>query len=402
MDVALQIAGAFNSTVVGSHVYAARLHDQRFRDMEPGLPDKYQQSAILANQRQLHDTLIEKGLKVVSDSYLEILKGRCEQNSLSFVGKTSEGKNYAELVKDIEASGYDLVVMGACGMGVRKLNVGEQGSRGAEENSPLLPRPSAPLPILGSVCERVVRRTARDILIVKNEQPLGGTFVVGIDGSERAFAALRVALVLAARSNARVQAVAVYDPFLHKAVFHELKDALTDEAKQVFNTEQQEKLHDTLIDSGIAKIYSDHLETARRIAAENGAEVETHLLTGRPFAAVLRHIAKVQPTLLVLGRTGIHADLHLDIGSNAENLLRFAPCHVLLASRTFAPTRAQAREMIAAHLAWTPEAVARLGRVPDFARGMARQAIEDYARRQGRQVVDEFVMQEARERLGMG
>ncbi len=325
MNVALQIAGAFHSTVIGSHVYAARLHDQRFRDMEPGLPEEYQEPTILAHQQELHDTLIEKGLKLVSDSYLEILKQRCQESGVTFVHKTPEGKNYAELVRDIEASGYDLTVMGARGLG-------ESWHQGERRDH-----------VLGSVCERVVRRTTHDVLVVKDDHPLSGTFVVGVDGSDRGFAALRVALTLAQAAGARVHAVAAYDPFLHKAVFHELEDALTEEARQVFNTEQQKKLHDELIDSGIAKLYQDHLETARRIAAEMGTEIETHLLAGKAYAAVLRHVVQMQPTLLVLGRTGIHADDGLDIGSNTENLLRLSPCHVLLVGRTFAPTRAETR-----------------------------------------------------------
>jgi len=66
--IALQIAGAHHATVTGSHVYAARLHDRRFRDMEPGLPGRYQKGTILARQRELHDTLIGRGLKLISDS----------------------------------------------------------------------------------------------------------------------------------------------------------------------------------------------------------------------------------------------------------------------------------------------------------------------------------------------
>ena len=386
MNLALQIAGALNSTVVGSHVYAARLHDQRFHDMEPGLPAKYQEPIILDHQRQLHDTLIGKGLKAISDSYLETLKQRCRQADLSFVGRTPEGKNYAELVKDIQANAYDLVVMGARGLG----EVWRQGDKRDQ--------------VLGSVCERVVRRTTRDVLVVKNDLPLGGAFVVGIDGSAHGFGALGVALALAQAVGARVHAIAAYDPFLHKSVFHELKDALTAEAKQIFNTEQQEKLHDTLIDSGIAKIYRDHLETARQMAAELGAEIETYLLEGKAYPAMLRHIERVQPTLLAIGRTGIHADDGLDIGSNAENLLRLAPCHVLLVGRTTSPRRAETWQTAtgAEHLAWTPEATARLERLPDFARGMAREAIEDYARQCGRSVVDEEVMGQARDKWGMG
>ncbi|RME80050.1 MAG: hypothetical protein D6775_17080 [Caldilineae bacterium] len=383
MDVTLQIAGSFRSTVVGNHVYAARLHDQRFRDMEPGLPEEYQEPTILAHQRNLHDTLIEKGLKLISDSYLELLKRRCQERDLRFVGKTPEGKNYAELVRDIEESGYDLVVMGVRGLG-------EVWHRGERRDH-----------VLGSVCERVVRRVSRDVLVVKNGRPLEGTFVVGIDGSDRSFAALRVALALAEAAGARVQAVAAYDPFLHKTLFHELEEALTEEARQVFNTEQQQKLHDELIDTGIARIYADHLETAQRIAAEVGQEIETQLLAGKPYTAVLQYLRDTQPSLLVLGRTGVHADEGLDIGSNAENLLRLAPCHVLLVGRTFTPTWAETRPVVVESLAWTPEALARLERVPDFARGMARKAIENYAREHGLEVVDENTVVEARQRFGM-
>ncbi|MFQ5595751.1 MAG: PCP reductase family protein, partial [Anaerolineae bacterium] len=91
----------------------------------------------------------------------------------------------------------------------------------------------------------------------------------------------------------------------------------------------------------------------------------------------------------------------LDIGSNAENLLRLAPCHVLLVGRTFTPTWAETRQVVVESLAWTPEALERLDRVPDFARGMARKAIEDYARQQGTEVVDDQLVQEARRRFGM-
>ena len=107
--------------------------------------------------------------------------------------------------------------------------------------------------------------------------------------------------------------------------------------------------------------------------------------------------------MLAIGRTGIHADDGLT-SPNAENLVASAPCHVLLVGRTTSPTRASTRQAAtgAEHFAWTPEATARLERVPDFSRGMVREAIEDYARQCGRPVVDEEVMGQAREKLGMG
>jgi len=413
MDIALQIAGDFRSTVVGNHVYAARLHDRRFQDMEPGLPERYQEPTIIAHQRDLHDTLIGKGLKLISDSYLEALKQRCARLELDFVGKTPEGKNYAELVKDIEAGRYDLVVMGARGQGSRgvgrrrRQGTEEQKRRGDKENPRMTEdlRDDSPssgrLVSIGSVCERVVRRISWDVLVVKDGRPLGGTFLVGIDGSEQSFAALRIALSLAESAGAQVHAVAVYDPFLHKVLFHELEGALTEEAQQVFNTEAQQKLHDELIDSGIAKIYGDHLETAQRIAAEDGHRLETRLLAGKADQMILRYARKIRPTLLALGRIGVHADDGLDIGSNAENLLRFASCHVLLAGRTFTPTWAETQKNVEEQMPWTPEALAHLEHVPDFARSMARKAIEDYAGEQGASFVDERLVNEARKNFGM-
>ncbi|MBI2321323.1 MAG: universal stress protein [Chloroflexi bacterium] len=270
-------------------------------------------------------------------------------------------------MREVEIGGYDLVVMGVRGMG-------ETWRRGRRQHQ-----------VIGSVCERVVRRVRRDVLVAKGDRPLGGVFVVGIDGSDRSFAALRIALALARAAGARVQAV---------------ENVLTAEARKVFNTAQQRKLHEELIDSGIAKIYDDHLATAQRIAAEDGMELETTLLAGKPYATLLRHVEKVQPSLLAVGRTGVHADEGLDIGSNAENLLRLAPCHVLLVARSFAPTWAETSTIVVEHLPWTPEALARLERVPAFVRGMARRAVEDYARERGLAAVDEQTVQQARERFG--
>ncbi|HEV8310518.1 MAG TPA: PCP reductase family protein [Methylomirabilota bacterium] len=51
--------------------------------------------------------------------------------------------------------------------------------------------------------------------------------------------------------------------------------------------------------------------------------------------------------------------------------------------------------------AWTPEAEARIERVPTFIRPMARQAIERFARDRGYGTITDAVMDEARGALGM-
>ncbi len=54
-----------------------------------------------------------------------------------------------------------------------------------------------------------------------------------------------------------------------------------------------------------------------------------------------------------------------------------------------------------AALTWTPEAEARLARVPDVIRAMARRAVERYAEGKGYATVTEAVMDEARGVFGM-
>ncbi|MBI5682321.1 MAG: universal stress protein, partial [Deltaproteobacteria bacterium] len=71
MEASIAIAKAYNSEITGCHVYAARLHETRFMDMETGLPERYQSEAILKRQRDVHESLISKGLGIISDSYLD-------------------------------------------------------------------------------------------------------------------------------------------------------------------------------------------------------------------------------------------------------------------------------------------------------------------------------------------
>ena len=64
-------AERLGSTVVGFHVYAAGLHEDRFQQMEPGLPERFQAPEQLQHQRAVHETLISEGLRIISESYLD-------------------------------------------------------------------------------------------------------------------------------------------------------------------------------------------------------------------------------------------------------------------------------------------------------------------------------------------
>ncbi len=263
IELAVVLGKAFGATLVGSHVYAARMHDYRFRQMEYTLPPEYQDEEELEKQRKIHDSLITMGLQLISDSSLEVLARKAAAAGLPCKKVMMDGKNYAELVRDIRESAYDLVVMGALGIGAVK-----QSS-------------------LGSVCERTVRRIGTDVVVVKSLEPPEALpeapILVGIDGSPQSYAALQSALALGQALRRPVEAVAVYDPVLHYTVFHSLASVLTEKAARVFRFKEQEQLHEEVIDTGLATIYQSHLEVARAVAREQGVDLRIRLLAGKPF-----------------------------------------------------------------------------------------------------------------------
>ncbi len=374
---AMALGKAFETRMVGSHVYAAALHDYRFKQMEYTLPEEYLEEVELERQRKIHDSLITMGLKLISDSYLSTMAQQCGEYGLPFEPRMMDGKHHVELVRDITSSDYDLVVMGALGLGRARDSV------------------------LGSVCERVVRGCDRDAWVVKRlpEEQEGerDTILVGIDGSPQSFGALMTAIELARRFGKRVEIISVYDPYLHYSVFNGIVDVLTEKAAKVFRFEEQNQLHEEIIDTGLAQIYQSHLNVAESMAVESGATVTKTLLDGKAFQKILDRVRKIDPWLLVIGRIGVHSDKdETGLGSTAENLLRSAPCDVLLTTRIEVP-RLDVRAEEAVR--WTPEAEERMKRVPEQVKGIARTGVLRLALEKGHSVVTNAVIDEAMERF---
>ena len=82
---------------------------------------------------------------------------------------------------------------------------------------------------------------------------------------------------------------------------------LTEQAAKVFRFEEQNQLHEEIIDTGLAQIYQSHLEVAERMANEEGVEIKKTLLDGKPFQKIIDHARKTSPFLIVLGRIGVHS-----------------------------------------------------------------------------------------------
>ena len=188
----LALGKAFSAKLVGCHVYAAKLHDYRFRQMEYTLPEEYIDEVELERQRKIHDSLITMGLKLISDSYLDGMSRLCKESSLEFEPRMMDGKHHIEILKDLAGSQHDLVVIGALGIGRARDSV------------------------IGSVCERVARQSDRDVWVVKHVpeagEPERDTILVGVDGSPQSFGALMTAIDLARTFGKKVEVIARLRP----------------------------------------------------------------------------------------------------------------------------------------------------------------------------------------------
>jgi hypothetical protein len=100
-----------------------------------------------------------------------------------------------------------------------------------------------------------------------------------------------------------------------------------------------------------------------RIGAEGGERASATSGTGCPFAAMTQTIGGASET------------------------------------RPFDPAHGDAGEPVAVR--WTPAAEARLEKVPEFVRPMARTGIERFARERGASEVDEKILDAARDFFGM-
>ena len=411
VDRAIEMCRRSDGRITGNHVYAARLHDVRFRQLETGLPAQFQTPEEIKKQRKIHDKLIEKGLQLIADSFLDQLGKRCEAAGVGLTRQLLEGINYEEIVNEVNrgagrlpgligfdpnrAAGYD------GGDKVRSdVKLGENGRLVAEDEDSAARlvgssgRQYDLLAIgahglgrqqfsqLGGVAARVLRGVEKDVLIVRDQQPLtGGRFLVCVDGSSYSYKAMKAALELAHEFGASLYVCSAFDVEYHHVVFHNIKDVLSYQASKVFKFEEQEELHNNIIDKGLLKLCQANLKRAEVMAQQfPDVPLKTQILIGKPFQVIMQWAEEIKPSLLVIGRHGAHRIEDTELGSQSENLVRLAPCSVLLTG--VVGVRPEDIPWIEedgqAGLPWAPEAEVRILRVPPFAQGIARRAVEEY------------------------
>jgi len=432
VDRAIEICRRSSGRITSNHVYAARLHDVRFRQLETGLPAQFQTPDEIKKQRKIHDKLIEKGLQLIADSFLDQVGARCAAADVPLVRQLLEGINYEEIVKEVNrgqgrlpgligfdpnrAADYDggakiradvrldengrivaedeeaaAKVVGNSGRQYDLVAIGAHGL-GRQPHSQL-----------GGVVARALRDIEKDMLIVRDGSPLErGRYLVCVDGSSYSYRAMRIALELAHEFSSSLFVCSAFDVEYHHVVFHNIKDVLSAQASKVFKFEEQEELHNNIIDKGLLKLCQANLKRAEVMAQEfPDVPLQTQILIGKPFQVVLQWAEEIEPSLLVLARHGSHRIEGTDLGSQAENVVRLAPCTVLLTGT--AGIRPEDIPWIeedgVASLPWAPEAEVRILRVPPFAQGIARKAVEEYVLEQGGDIVTNARLDEAIRKL---
>ncbi len=285
IDLAVALAGRFDARIIGSHVSGS------------------------GN----------------SDSHLDLLEDCCRNASIEFERRSLDGRHYRMILEDICGDGCDLVIMGGLG----------EGSVGDSQ--------------IGSVTERVVRKAATDVLVVKDLLPdEEAPILAAIDGSSQSLEALGAALEFGRATGRPVEGIVVGE------------GALAGDA-------------------------SAAIESARFAAAAEGRGIELTVAEGKPFDRILQACRQKKPWLLVLGKTGADAEAGEDLGSTAGNLLRLAPCNILLTPGL--PTERGFVPPDQALVEWDEGAGRLLADVPDEQRAEVIRTVEEAARKMGVSVI---------------
>lgn len=387
--IALTLAERFGADLVVAHIFSSELHAQRFRDMEDGLPEKYQNGQVKLDLRESHNCLIVEGFDSLSQGYLEGLVAEARQAGITVSPVAMAGRNYVKLLALAETRRADLIVLGAHGVGA--LNDG----------------------LLGSTVARVLRHSTCDVLIARDEVN-GQAVMAGIDGSELAMRAATTAVGWADALNAPLQLVAAYDPEFHTEVFRTMARSLPAERQEQVGLDKQEGLHEEIINAGLAELYRGFLDDARRHLGSNG-KVESVLLEGKAYRAIVDSASESKASLVVVGRFGNHRESGSLIGSNAELIAANCSRNVLVTGDASKANRSEPKELAelaeapredtpvqATQIQWDSDAIERLGRIPSFARPMAKRKIEDAVRAQGSDKVDLLAFDQVASRYHMG
>ncbi|MDQ7784903.1 MAG: universal stress protein [Desulfomonilaceae bacterium] len=132
--------------------------------------------------------------------------------------------------------------------------------------------------------------------------------LVGLDGSRHSFKALEEAVLLAVPAGMEVHSISVEEIPRYPGTIGEVI-----EEKATANT-----------------TFGAAIAEARRIAEAKGVNLQSHVLVGHEVRTIVEFVRAHEYDLLVLGFMGHSAIYDRIMGGTCQNLVRLAPCSVLV------------------------------------------------------------------------
>ncbi len=130
----------------------------------------------------------------------------------------------------------------------------------------------------------------------------------GLDGSESAFHALEKAIELAKLTGAELHTISVEEVPRYPGTVGEVM-----EEKETAGA-----------------MYKEAIRKAREMAQAKGVELNPHVIVGHEVRTIIEFIKQRGVNLLVIGFMGHSALYERVMGGTCQNLVRLAPCSVLV------------------------------------------------------------------------
>lgn len=132
--------------------------------------------------------------------------------------------------------------------------------------------------------------------------------IVGLDGSKGSFKALETGISLASLTNTELHTISVEEVPRFPGTIGEVVE--------------QKDAQDTRFGAFIAQ--------AKKMAEEAGVKLQSHVLIGHEVKTIVEFVKEHHYDLLILGFMGHSAVYERIMGGTCQNLVRLAPCSVLI------------------------------------------------------------------------
>jgi nucleotide-binding universal stress UspA family protein len=132
--------------------------------------------------------------------------------------------------------------------------------------------------------------------------------LVGLDGSKGSFKALEEGIFLASLANTELHTISVEEVPRFPGTIGEVVE--------------EKEAQDTRFGAAIAK--------AEKMAEEQGVKLRAHVVIGHEVKTIVEFIKENEYDLLILGFMGHSAVYERIMGGTCQNLVRLAPCAVLV------------------------------------------------------------------------